>query len=116
MYDSNLERISIGMHRIELLNPYTATVCPATYRTGPETGVFEKHEIGYMLAENVIHSTQSKWTARITFIRKKDGTIPISVDYHKPNTISKRNSYSNSRSERMYPLARQSSYFLNIRY
>lgn len=59
IWNSHLGRISMAMHRIELLDESTRPENSTSYRAGPETREFEKIEIGKMLFQKIIEPSQS---------------------------------------------------------
>lgn len=75
MWDGHFGRITVAKQRIELSQPYKATVQAVPCRAGPNSRESEKAEIDETLAENVIKPSQTECAVPIVFVPKKDGTI-----------------------------------------
>lgn len=51
---------------------------------------FEKAEIDKMIEKKVLELKQTKWTAYIVFVPKKEIMVRFHVDYRKRDTTTKR--------------------------
>lgn len=90
---SHLGRIIVGKNRIEILSPGTVSAHSASYRPGSKSGEFEKNVIDKILANNIIETAQAEWTAPFMCVNKENKTLRFCVNYRKPNSITKRESY-----------------------
>lgn len=75
----------------------TALVSKAPYRRAPAELVKLKKQLQELLDKGFIRWSASPWGALVLFIKKKDGSIQMCVDYHMLNQVTIKN---------MYPLPR----------
>lgn len=81
-----------AQHRVELKKG-NLPIHSAPYLPGRKVRELGNQEINRMLAINVIAFTKTDWTSLITFVSKKDGTIPIEVDNWKLILVTIQRSY-----------------------
>lgn len=93
MWDGHHGRLTISKHRMKLFQPDTVPKHPAPSRDGPKTYIFKKGEIDEMLAEYFMELVQTEWAVLIVFVPKTNGTLRFSVNFCKPSTFTKRDSY-----------------------
>lgn len=114
MWDGHHGCVTMGKHRIELLQPEKAPVHAAPYQTGPESREAEKIEIDKMLTENVTEPTQTKWAALIVFAPERDCTLLFCVDYSNFNAVVKQGSYAIPRMDKCIDSLDESTVLLTI--
>nr|GFA70592.1 putative reverse transcriptase domain-containing protein [Tanacetum cinerariifolium] len=89
---SGLPLIQEIKFRIELI-PEVVPVAKSPYRLAP----FELEELSGQLKElqdkGFIRSSSSPWGAPVLFVKKKDGTFRICIDYRELNNLTVKNRY-----------------------
>jgi hypothetical protein len=71
----------------------TTPIYKTPYRMAtPELGELKEH-IKELLEKGFIHPSSSPWGAPVIFIRKKDGTQRLCVDYHALNEVTIKKKY-----------------------
>ncbi|GKA13319.1 putative reverse transcriptase domain-containing protein [Tanacetum coccineum] len=99
--------------RIDLV-PGTAPVTRAPYRLAP----FEMKELSVQLQEllekGFIRLSSSSWGAPMLFVKKKDGSFRICIDYHELNKLTVKNRYPLSRIDDLFYQLQGSSMYSNI--
>lgn len=63
------------------------------YRLSPLEGEALKKELKNLLHKGLIRPSNSPWSAPTLFVKKKDGSLRLCVDYRKLNQITVKNSY-----------------------
>ncbi|GJS16557.1 putative reverse transcriptase domain-containing protein [Tanacetum coccineum] len=99
--------------RIDLV-PGTAPVTRAPYRLAP----FEMKELSVQLQEllekGFIRLSSSSWGAPMLFVKKKDGSFRICIDYRELNKLTVKNRYPLSRIDDLFYQLQGSSMYSNI--
>jgi len=77
---------------IELL-PDTALISKAPYRIAPVELAELKKQLQELLDKGLIQPSVSPWGAPILFVRKKDGSLRLCIDYRLLNRVTVKNKY-----------------------
>jgi len=77
---------------IELV-PGTALMSKAPYRMAPAVLVELKKQLQELLDKGLIRPNVSPWGAPVLFVRKKDGSLWLCVDYRELNQVTVKNKY-----------------------
>ncbi|GJR94896.1 putative reverse transcriptase domain-containing protein [Tanacetum coccineum] len=82
--------------RIDLV-PRAAPVACAPYRLAPSEMKMLSVQLQELLEKGFIHPSSSPWGAPILFVKKKDGSFRICIDYRELNKLIVKNRYPLSR-------------------
>jgi len=77
---------------IELL-PGTAPISKAPYRMAPTELIELKKQLQELLDKGLIRPSVSPWGAPVLFVRKKDGSPRLCIDYRELNRVTVKNKY-----------------------
>ena len=77
---------------IELL-PGTTPVSMAPYRMAPKELKELKVQLQELLDRGFIRPSVSPWGASVLFVKKKDGSLRLCIDYRKLNKLTVKNKY-----------------------
>jgi len=77
---------------IELL-PGTTPISKAPYRMAPTKLVELKKQLQELLHKGLIQPSVSPWGAPVLFVRKKDGSLRLCIDYRELNRVTVKNKY-----------------------
>ncbi|KAL0536139.1 hypothetical protein IC582_025073 [Cucumis melo] len=77
---------------IELL-PGTAPISQAPYRMAPSELKELKMQLQELVDKGYIRPSVSPWGAPVLFVKKKDGTLRLCIDYRQLNKVTIRNKY-----------------------
>ncbi|KAA3470290.1 DNA/RNA polymerases superfamily protein [Gossypium australe] len=80
-----------------VLLPGTAPVSIAPYRMAPKELIELKAQIHELLDRGFIRSSVSPWGAPVLFVKKKDGSMRLCIDYRQLNKLTIKNKYPLSR-------------------
>jgi hypothetical protein len=75
------------------LEPGTAPISVAPYRMAPLELRELKDQLQELLEKGFIRPSVSPWGAPVLFVKKKDGTLRLCVDYRQLNRATVRNKY-----------------------
>jgi len=64
-----------------------------TYRMSPKELDCLKKQLEELVNKKMIRPSTSAWSSPVLFVRKKDGSLRMCVDYRALNAVTKRNSY-----------------------
>ncbi|GKF93083.1 hypothetical protein Tco_0279802, partial [Tanacetum coccineum] len=96
------------------LVPGAAPVARAPYRLAPS----EMEELSTQLQElsdrGFIRPSSSPWGALILFVKKKDGSFRMCIDYHELNKLTVKNRYPLSRIDDLFNQLQGSSVYSKI--
>ncbi|GKA95701.1 reverse transcriptase domain-containing protein [Tanacetum coccineum] len=99
--------------RIELV-PEAIPVAKSPYRLAPS----EMEELSGQLKElqdkGFIQPSSSPWGAPVLFVKKKDGSIRMCIDYREPNKLIIKNHYPLPRIDDLFDQLQGSQYFSKI--
>ena len=92
-----------------------ATLASITlYRMAP----MELNELKFLLKELIergfIHPSVSPWGAPVIFVKKKDGTLRLCIDYRQLNKLTVKNKYPLRRIDDLFDQLKGASIFLEI--
>ena len=77
---------------IELV-PGTAPISKAPYRMAPAELAELKKQLQELLDKGLIQPSVSPWGAPVLFVRKKDGSLRLCIDYRELNRVTVKNKY-----------------------
>jgi hypothetical protein len=98
---------------IELI-PSTAPISKRAYRVfGPELVELEK-QIDELLEKGYIRPSTLPWVAPVLFVKKKDGTKRMCIDYRSLNEVTVKNKYPLPRIEDLFDQLRGAGVFSKI--
>jgi hypothetical protein len=98
---------------IELL-PGTSPFSKRPYRMPANELVELKKQIAELQAKGFIHPSSSPWGAPMLFVKKKDGTQWMCVDYQSLNEVTIKNKYPLPRIKDLFDQVKGASVFLKI--
>lgn len=100
-------------HKIELI-PGSSPPSRPTFRLSATELVELKRQLEELLKGNLIRPSKSPFGAPILFVKKKDGTMRLCVDYRALNNITIKNSYPLPRVDELFDRLQGSKYFSKI--
>ncbi|KAJ9557529.1 hypothetical protein OSB04_012143 [Centaurea solstitialis] len=99
--------------RIDLI-PGAAPVAKAPYRLAP-TEMWElSTQIQELLDKGYIQPSSSPWGAPVLFVKKKDGSLRMCIDYRELNKLTIKNRYPLPRIDDLYDQLQGASFFSKI--
>ena len=75
------------------LHPGTSPISKAPYRMAPIELKELKEQLQELLDKGFIRPSASPWGAPVLFVKKKDGTMRLCIDYRELNRVTVRNKY-----------------------
>jgi hypothetical protein len=75
------------------LQPGTALVSKRSYRMPPKELAELKKQLQELLDKGYIHPSSSPWGCPALFVKKKDGSMRLCVDYRPLNAVTIKNKY-----------------------
>ncbi|XP_074373866.1 uncharacterized protein LOC141714233 [Apium graveolens] len=113
-----LAREEIVMHReIEFaidLEPGTEPVSKAPYRMAPVEMKELARQLQELLEKGVIRPSVSPWGAPVLFVKKKDGSLRLCIDYRELNKLTIKNKYPLPRIDDLFDQLKEAKYFSKI--
>ena len=82
--------------------PRTAPISWAPYRMAPTELKELKNQLQELLDKGIIRPSVSPWGASVLFVKKKDGTLRMCIDYRKINKMRVKNKYPLLRIEYLF--------------
>ncbi|KAD7479048.1 hypothetical protein E3N88_02184 [Mikania micrantha] len=99
--------------RIDLL-PGTAPIARAPYRLAPSEMQELMKQLQELLEKGLIRPSSSPWGAPVLFVKKKDGSMRMCIDYRGLNKVTVKNRYPLPRIDDLFDQLQGSSYFSKI--
>ena len=98
---------------IKLL-PGTASISISPYRMAPvELGEL-KLQLQDLLSKGFIRPSVSPWVAPVLFVKKKDGSLRMCIDYRRLNHMTVKNKYPLPRIDELFGQLQGAAYFSKI--
>ncbi|KAL4021466.1 hypothetical protein IC575_020267 [Cucumis melo] len=98
---------------IELL-PGTAPISQAPYRMAPSELKELKMQLQELVDKGYIRPSVSPWGAPVLFVKKKDGTLRLCIDYRQLNKVTIHNKYPLPRIDDLFDQLRGAALFSKI--
>ncbi|GJV90781.1 putative reverse transcriptase domain-containing protein [Tanacetum coccineum] len=99
--------------RIELV-PGAAPVARATYRLAPSELKEFSDQLKELLEKGFIRPSSSPWGALVLFVKKKDGSFRMCIDYRELNKLTVKNRYPLPRIDDLFDQLQGSSVYSKI--
>ncbi|KAL5565172.1 hypothetical protein UlMin_028336 [Ulmus minor] len=96
------------------LIPGTAPISKAPYRMAPSELKELKVQLQELMDKGFIRLSFSPWGAPVLFVKKKDGTLRLCIDYRELNKVTVKNKYPLPRIEDLFDQLQGASYFSKI--
>lgn len=96
------------------LYPGKAPISIAPYRMAPAELKELKAQLDEMLTKGFIRPSTSPWGAPVLFVRKKDGSLRLCIDYRQLNKLTIKNKYPLPRIDDLFDQLRGAVYFSKI--
>ena len=99
--------------KIDLI-PRTAPISKAPYRMAPSELNELKSQLQELLDKGYIRPSHSPWGAPILFVKKKDGSMRMCINYRELNKVTIKNKYPLPRIDDLFDQLQGASIFLKI--
>ncbi|KAJ0565465.1 putative nucleotidyltransferase, Ribonuclease H [Helianthus annuus] len=99
--------------RIDII-PGAAPVARAPYRLAPTEMKELRTQLDELLAKGFIKPNSSPWGAPLLFVKKKDGSMRLCIDYRELNKVTIKNRYPLPRIDDLFDQLQRASYFSKI--
>ena len=96
------------------LVPGMAPIAKRPYRMSVEELELLKEEFGMLLEKKYIRPSESPWGSPVLFVRKKDGSMRLCIDYRSLNAITIKNKYPLPRIDDLLDQLKRAKYFSKI--
>ncbi|GJV26303.1 retrovirus-related pol polyprotein from transposon TNT 1-94 [Tanacetum coccineum] len=106
----NIENLSVAIGLI----PGAEPISKAPYRMAPVELKELKEQLQEMLENGFIRPSVSPWGAPVLFVKKKDGSMRLCIDYRELNRITIRNRYPLPRIDDLFDQLQGPNIFLKI--
>ncbi|KAJ0876256.1 putative nucleotidyltransferase, Ribonuclease H [Helianthus annuus] len=94
--------------------PGAAPIARAPYRLAPTEMKELRTQLDDLLAKGFIRPSSSPWGAPILFVKKKDGSMRLCIDYRELNNVTIKNRYPLPRIDDLFDQLQGASYFSKI--
>ena len=94
--------------------PGVSPIAQPPYRMAPKELDELKIQLQELLDKGFIRSSNSPWGAPVLFVKKKDGTLRLCIDYHQLNKVTVKNRYPLPRIDDLFDLLKGAKVFSNI--
>ena len=98
---------------IEIL-PGTTPISRAPYKMAPNELKELKIQLQELLDKGLIRPSVSPWGAHVLFVKKKDGTLRMCIDYRQINKVTMKNKYPLPRIEDLFDQLKGAGVFSKI--
>ncbi|KAJ0525561.1 putative nucleotidyltransferase, Ribonuclease H [Helianthus annuus] len=99
--------------RIDII-PGAAPIARAPYRLAPTEMKEPRTQLDELLAKGFIRPSSSPWGAPVLFVKKKDGSMRLCIDYRELNKVTIKNRYPLPRIDDLFDQLQGASYFSKI--
>ncbi|KAI3715416.1 hypothetical protein L6452_22398 [Arctium lappa] len=99
--------------RIDLI-PGAAPVAKSPYRLAPPEMQELSEQLQELLDKGFIRPSSSPWGAPVLFVKKKDGTFRMCIDYRELNKLTLKNRYPLPRIDDLFDQLQGATYFSKI--
>ena len=96
------------------LAPGTAPISKAPYRMAPAELKELKAQLEELLAAGFIRPSTSPWGAPVLFVKKKDGSLRLCIDYRQLNQVTIKNRYPLPRIDDLFDQLKSAGVFSKI--
>ncbi|KAJ9541044.1 hypothetical protein OSB04_027550 [Centaurea solstitialis] len=96
------------------LVPGAAPISKAPYRMAPAEMKELKEQLEDLLSRGFIRPSVSPWGAPVLFVKKKDGSMRLCIDYRELNRVTIRNKYPLPRIDDLFDQLQGAKYFSKI--
>ncbi|KAJ0550384.1 putative nucleotidyltransferase, Ribonuclease H [Helianthus annuus] len=96
------------------LAPGAAPIARAPYRLAPTELEELSKQLQELLEKGFIRPSSSPWGAPVLFVKKKDGTFRMCIDYRELNKVTVKNRYPLPRIDDLFDQLQGSSYYSKI--
>ena len=96
------------------LAPDMKPVLKAPYRMSPVEMKELSIQLQYLLEKGIIRTSVFPWGAPILFVRKKDGSLRLCIDYRELNKLTIKNRYPLPSIDDLFDQMKDVVYFLKI--
>src|SRR6516165_5176268 len=97
-----------------VLEPGTAPISKAPYRMAPAELKELKEQLQELLIKQFIRPSVSPGGAPVLFVRKKDGSLRLCIDYRELNRVTVKNKYPLPRIDDLFDQLKGAQYFSKI--
>ncbi|KAE8657488.1 Ribosomal protein S8 family protein isoform 1 [Hibiscus syriacus] len=99
--------------QIEII-PRTAPIAMAPYRMAPKELQELKIQLQELLDKGFIRPSVSPWGAPVLFVKKKDGSMRLCIDYRQLNKMTIKNKYPLPRIDDLFDQLKEASVFSKV--
>ena len=96
------------------LEPGTAPISQCPYRMAPKELAKMKKQLEELLEKGFIRPSSSPWDCPAIFVKKKDGTLRMCVDYRPLNVVTIKNKYPLPRIDTLFDQLASAKVFSKI--
>ncbi|KAF5799660.1 putative nucleotidyltransferase, Ribonuclease H [Helianthus annuus] len=96
------------------LAPGAAPIARAPYRLAPSESEELSKQLQELLEKGFIRPSSSPWGAPVLFVKKKDGTFRMCIDYRELNKVTVKNRYPLPRIDDLFDQLQGSCYYSKI--
>ncbi|KAK1419444.1 hypothetical protein QVD17_28611 [Tagetes erecta] len=96
------------------LTPGAAPIARAPYRLAPAELQELSKQLQELLDKGFIRPSSSPWGAPVLFVKKKDGTFRMCIDYRELNKVTVKNRYPLPRIDDLFDQLQGSSFYSKI--